>query len=123
VDQPLSLEELYDEATLRALELRGSIAEGKPSSNGRVGRGGLAGLMLSGMLLGLRNTLENPPEEEPVVELRPDGVDDEPRWVSFVHVPGLPQWSRIVVRPWLAPRGGPGRSAHAGLRSGGGQIA
>lgn len=103
-DRP-SFEELYDDETLAALDGWAPGAGREPSTRGRVGRGGLAGLMLTGLSLGLRDTLDGLTEEEPVVELRPDDVDAEDRWVTFVHVPGLPRWSRIVVRPWLAPLG------------------
>jgi hypothetical protein len=95
------LEELYDERTLAALH-RGA---GEPAAEVRrppARRGGF-GAMLTGMALGLREVLDPEPPGDAVVELRPDVDDAGERWVSYVHVPGAPTASRVVVRPWLAP--------------------
>lgn len=59
--------------------------------------------MLTGMALGLREVLDPEPPSDAVVELRPDADDAGARWVTFVHVPGAPGASRLVIRPWLAP--------------------
>ncbi|WP_208027380.1 hypothetical protein [Rhabdothermincola sediminis] len=98
-----AFEDLYDEATLSALDGWAPGHGREPSTRGRVGRGGLAGVAVAGMVLGARNVLDGLDEDEPVVELRPDGAEPGDRWVTFVYVPGLPARSRIVVRPWLAP--------------------
>jgi hypothetical protein len=100
-DEPPELDELYDEQTLAALD-RGAVRSGghwRPPS----ARPGLAGVMLAGSALALRDLLETEPDTDAVVEFRPEDGDPAPRWVTFVYVPGAPRASRIVVRPWLAP--------------------
>jgi hypothetical protein len=59
--------------------------------------------MLTGTALALREIYDPAPLEDDVVEERRHSSDPFEPWVSFVHVPGAPRASRIVVRPWLAP--------------------
>jgi hypothetical protein len=95
-----SLEDVYDDATLAALDAWQPRRGAEPPK--RLGRAGLAGLVLTSMALGLREALEGD-DDEPLAEFRPDAGDPAERWVTFVHVPGAPSASRLVIRPWLAP--------------------
>jgi hypothetical protein len=95
------LEELYDERTLAALER----AAGEPAAEPwrpDARRPRFAPAWLTGTALALQQVFDPTPDEEPVVELRPDVVDRGDRWVTFVYVPGAPHASRLVIRPWLA---------------------
>lgn len=97
---PPPFEELYDERTLAALDAR----TGEPARPWQpVARRGGAGGVLLGAVLGLREVLDPEPDDEPVIELRPDDSGADECWVTFVFVPGAPRASRILVRPWLAP--------------------
>jgi hypothetical protein len=98
-DEP-SLEDVYDDATLAALDAWAPRRGAEPPK--RLGRAGLAGLVLTSMALGLREALEGD-DEEAIAEFRPEAGDPAERWVTFVHVPGAPAASRLVIRPWLAP--------------------
>jgi hypothetical protein len=100
---PPGLEQVYDDETLRALDgwtpARGAEPFRRPTTRGRV-----AGAMLTASALALRDLLEGEdPEGEPIIELDPADGAGPPQWVTYLHVPGAPQASRIVVRPWLAP--------------------
>jgi len=94
------LEDLYDEQTLAAFDAH--TGEPAPSWQPKARRGGL-GAVLAGMALGLREVFDPEPAGETVVELRPDTGGTDERWVTYVHVPGAPTMSRVIVRPWLAP--------------------
>jgi hypothetical protein len=100
VDQAPSLAEIYDDDTLAALDAWQPRTGAEPSR--RLGRAGLAGVVLTSLALGLRDVLDDDDDED-IVEYRPDAGDPGERWVTFVHVPGAPGASRLVIRPWLAP--------------------
>lgn len=102
------LDELYDEATLAALDRyrppTRAGSEAAPARARGVGSGGrLAGAVLTATAFALRDLLEGEDDDAAVEELRPEAGDPGGRWVTFLHVPGAPQASRIVIRPWLAP--------------------
>jgi len=105
------LEALYDEETLAALDSwssgRRAVADDSASSPApaaapRRGPRGLGMALLAGTTLGVRETFESEGDHEALVELDPD-IDVGEQWITFIHVPGNPQASRIVIRPWLAP--------------------
>jgi hypothetical protein len=100
VDQAPSLADIYDDETLAALDAWQPRQGAEPPR--RLGRAGLAGLVLSGLALGLREVLEDDDDDD-LVEYRPEAGDPGERWVTFVYVPGAPGASRLVIRPWLAP--------------------
>lgn len=89
-------DDLYDEATLRALDL---VADG-PVTEARRGRGGVPAAALAGALVsGVREVFE-PEEPDPVVERADDSPDPlEP--VTLLFVPGDPDATVAIVRPWL----------------------
>jgi hypothetical protein len=99
------LDEVYDARTLAAIEgwepRRGvEPTRARPSS---ATSGGIAGVLLSAGVLALREVFESEQPRQPVVEFDPETDDGNARWVTYLHVPGAPHASRIVVRPWLAP--------------------
>lgn len=94
------LEELYDARTLAALDA--GRGEPPPARWQPTSTRARWGSLLVGTVLGLQEVLDPRPEREEV-ELRPDDSAAAERWVTFVHVPGAPRASRILVRPWLAP--------------------
>jgi hypothetical protein len=99
------LEDLYDERTLAAIDRRPPAPRATAEPPARR-RHGLAGALVTGMALALREVYEPPPEGDGVVEFRPDSGDPpDDEWVTFVFVPGAPTASRLIVRPWLSPAG------------------
>ena len=93
-------DDLYDEPTLGRLghHERRSV----PAQVARGWRGGLgAGVIATSAMIGVRDVLE-PESRDPIIE-----EVDLPRFVDleapvvYHHVPGLPQASRAIVRPWL----------------------
>ena len=58
------------------------------------------GMVLSAIALGLQEALE-PKEDNPPLIIEADGEpeDDEP--ISAYLVPGMPEASWVVIRPWL----------------------
>jgi hypothetical protein len=94
-----SLEEIYDSETLRAID--GWSAGGRtvePMSRWR--RGVAAGALTSALVTGVRDALEDEPEDSrEEIDLRPQRTRLEP--VTFYYVPGEPPASVAVVRPWL----------------------
>ena len=59
--------------------------------------------MLAAAMFGLADALEPERVRPQVAEEAPEGhADDEP--VTFLYVPGDPDASRIIVRPWLLGR-------------------
>ena len=102
------LEELYDPVTLAAIEAwaRHRVAGGTEPAPEEVGdppsrtpRSFGASLLAAG-LLGLADALEGRDDHHEVVEEAPEqDLGDEP--VTFLFVPGDPEASRIIVRPWL----------------------
>lgn len=110
------LDELYDAATLEAIESwartrvavearrvpgDGPTSVPLPPAGRRDLRSmGAGGAMLAAAMLGLADVLEPDKLEPHVAEEAPDpSGDDEP--VTFLFVPGDPDASRIIVRPWL----------------------
>ena len=93
------LAEVYDSATLRAID--GQAGEPPAPAVARGWRGGAtAGAMIVGMVQGVRDALEED-ESEPVVE-----IDEERRATRHqavtVHLAwGNPAASVAIVRPWL----------------------
>ena len=102
---PPSLDDLYDPATLGAIEawarrrVAGEEAEPEGLPTARGGRALGASILAAG-LLGLADAIEGRDDRREVVEHAPEhDAADEP--VTFLFVPGDPQASRIIVRPWL----------------------
>lgn len=60
--------------------------------------------LLAGTTLGLRESFEDEGDHEALVELDAE-VEPAEQWITFIHVPGRPRASRIIVRPWLQPTG------------------
>ncbi len=98
------LADVYDADTLAALDRWVPRAGVEPRR--RIGRrGGLAGgALLSAVALGLRDVVDGDDAGQAHVELDPGFDDLGERWVTFIPAFGVPRASRIVVRPWLAPR-------------------
>jgi hypothetical protein len=99
-------EDVYDDATCRALDRWPTTASG---SGPEVAQGWRAGLgataLLTAAALGVQEVLE-PKQRTPIIEeIDLDSFalgDDVP--VTYIHVPGLPRASRAIVRPWLLNR-------------------
>ena len=70
-----------------------------------------AGMVLSASMLGLRDVLEGPRDDEPPIVREWGGEPPEPGAVSMRLDPDNPQDSIILVRPWLREASG---SAGAG---------
>lgn len=69
-------------------------------SSGR-GRSGVAGLLMAGMMTGVAEVLDPDRLQPELVEFTPDQPDPATLPVQFVHVPGDPSASRLIIRPWL----------------------
>jgi hypothetical protein len=100
------LSEVYDEATLAALDAWGRPAAERPGDARQVGpvrplrQGAAAGAVITGLVLGLRDVLEG--EREDAVVLEEDAPGPDPGQAVVVHlVPFDPAASVAVVRPWL----------------------
>lgn len=109
------LEELYDADTLGAIEswARGRVS-GQPSVPGSAptdvtiepaGRRdvrslGAGAAMLAAGMFGLADALEPEKVRPATVEYVPDEAHDD-QAVTYLHVPGDPRASQIIVRPWL----------------------
>jgi hypothetical protein len=96
------LDDLYDEATLVALDRFVRIRRPVPAVVAAGWRGRLgAGAIVTAAMIGVGEALD-PDRNEPVIEeVDVDGPPD-PRQPVTVHVvPGIPQATRAVVRPWL----------------------
>lgn len=98
----ISFDDLYDEATLRALD---AAAEGRPVVEPPRGVAGMPALALvTALVSGVREAFE-PAEPEPVVEHADDpGEVLEP--VTVLFVPGDPDATVAIVRPWLLATAG-----------------
>lgn len=68
---------------------------------GRLRRGSAMGAVVASLVLGAREALDPEGAHEAVVELDPVPGRVRPGPVTFVHVPGSPRASRILLRPWL----------------------
>jgi hypothetical protein len=110
-----ALEELYDPDVLARIEgvpapgpaggQDEAVEEAGPSVGGSLPRRwGTGGAMLAAAMFGLGDVLEPDKARQHVIEFVPDALpaDDQP--VTYLHVPGAPRASRIVVRPWLLDR-------------------
>jgi hypothetical protein len=100
------LEELYDEATVAALDRwrpGGPNPAGRRPGGSGSSRSGLAGAVFVATALAVREVFVGEREDEAVVEFDRAPDREAGEWVDYLHVPGAPHASRIVVRPWLAP--------------------
>lgn len=98
----VSFDDLYDEATLRALD---AAAEGRPVVEPPRGVAGVPALALATALVsGVREAFE-PAEPEPVVE-HADDAGDVVEPVTVLFVPGDPDGTVAIVRPWLLATAG-----------------
>lgn len=96
-DAAPDFDDIYDEATLRALD---AVVEGRPAVEAPRGSSGMPALALAGALVsGVRDVFE-PDEPDPVVE-RADDARDPLEPVTLLFVPGDPDASVAIVRPWL----------------------
>jgi hypothetical protein len=96
---------VYDADTLAALDRWAPRGGAEPARGRRQGRGGVgAGALLAAVAFGLRDVLDGDDDGTAHVELDPGFADSGERWVTFLPVFGAPRASRIVIRPWLAPR-------------------
>jgi hypothetical protein len=109
------LDELYDAETLGAIEswARGRVS-GQPSVPGDAptdvavepaGRRdvrsmGTGAAMLAAGLFGLADALEPEKVRPATIEHVPDVAADD-QAVTYLHVPGDPRASQIILRPWL----------------------
>ena len=82
---------------LDSAELGGAGAPA-PGTADRGSRGLAAGMLAAG-LMGLADVLEGRDHHHEVIEQVRHDETDEP--VTFHHVPGDPQASQIIIRPWL----------------------
>jgi hypothetical protein len=106
VDAGSDLDALYDESTMARLDRAANSADPQttsPTVPARPGwrRGAVAGGLLTGLALGLREVFDPPPDEEVILEVDIDAPPPQ-RPVRFVMVDGAPSASRIILRPWLA---------------------
>lgn len=98
----ISFDDLYDEATLRALD---AAVEGRPVVEPPRGVAGIPALALATALVsGVRDVFE-PDEPEPVVE-HADEPGDVLEPVTVLFVPGDPDATVAIVRPWLLATAG-----------------
>ena len=92
-----SLEDLYDEETVRAIDARHE----PPADPNRTWRSGLAsGALVVSLVNGVRDAVD--PDDE-VVELEQEQVDARLAPVSVYLAWGEPAASIAIVRPWLFP--------------------
>jgi hypothetical protein len=63
-----------------------------------------AGVLLRASLLGLRDALEGPRDDEPAIVEEWSGAPPTPGAISMRLDPDLPSDSIILVRPWLLDR-------------------
>jgi hypothetical protein len=98
----ISFDDLYDVATLRALD---AAVEGRPVVEPPRGVAGMPALALATALVsGVREAFE-PAQPEPVVQHADDPGDAlEP--VTVLFVPGDPDATVAIVRPWLLATAG-----------------
>jgi hypothetical protein len=85
----------------------GAVVTGNPTPRGPypvARRFGISGAMLAGAMLGVGEVLEPERARQHIIEFVPDQLDEDEQLVTFHYVPGDPQASRIVIRPWLLER-------------------
>ncbi len=93
------LAEVYDPATLRAIDRQTGEPAGPAVARGWRG-GATAGAMVVGMVQGVRDALEDE-ESDPVVEIDEDLRETRQEAVSVHLAWGNPSASVAVVRRWL----------------------
>jgi hypothetical protein len=74
------------------------------TAGGLVRRYGMIGAMGAQSMLGLAEVIEPEKAKRTVIEFAPDRVPEDEQPVTFHFVPGDPQASRLVIRPWLLGR-------------------
>jgi len=94
------IEEVYDPETLALID-RSTAQAAERAEPARRGRSGMAGMMMAGVMVGVADVLDPDRLQPEMVEFVPDRPDPESMPVQFVHVPGDPQASRIIIRRWL----------------------
>lgn len=95
-----AFDEAYEAELAEALADRSEIL---PSSGvQKFRRNSAMGVVLNGVALGLREVLEVPREEAPIVQ-EASGEPDTPRHVDAHLDPDDPAASSVTVRPWLSP--------------------
>lgn len=95
------LEELYDPATLRAIDAAPTPSPGARDTVGGA-RGTLAaGALVAAGLVGVREALDERADDAAIVEVRLDPGLDADAAVTVFFVPDAPAASVAVVRPWL----------------------
>ena len=99
-DDAWALEDVYDDETVALIERAARPPRGTEGVIPR-GRSGMTGLVMAGMMTGVADVLDPEREQPEMVEFSPDRPDPETMPVQFVHVPGDPQASRLILRPWL----------------------
>jgi hypothetical protein len=92
------LRDVYDDDTLARLDSWRGARAGTAVPAWR--RGSAAGLVVTGLALGVREALE-PDRRDPVVEeVDVSGLDGSAA-VTVLFVPGNPKATIAIVRPWL----------------------
>jgi hypothetical protein len=66
-----------------------------------VARRRLGSAVLAASMLGVAEVLEPERAGQHIIDFAPDKPDEDTQPVTYHHVPGAPQASRIVLRPWL----------------------
>ena len=99
VSGPAELSDLYDPATLRAIDARGGEPRRSASVTGWRG-GATAGAMVVGMVQGVHHALDDD-EAEPVVEIDRERGDAGAQAVTVHLAWGNPAAGVAVVRRWL----------------------
>ena len=74
------------------------------TGGGLVRRYGMLGAMGARSMLGVAEVIEPEKAKRTVIEFAPDRVPEDEQLVTFHFVPGDPQASRLVIRPWLLGR-------------------
>jgi hypothetical protein len=97
----MSLDDVYDDLTLARIE-RDTPSHDRPALRGWR-RGTATGVIVTGLVVGMREAVEPERRDEIVEEVDLFGVVDPAAPVVYVHVPGAPAASRAYVRPWLLP--------------------
>jgi hypothetical protein len=99
------LDAIYEPAVQARLRRGGARRRSEPvASSPSTGwrRGAVAGTIVTGLVLGLREVFDPPPDDVVLEEIDLDGLALPAQPVTFVLFDGAPRASRIVVRPWLA---------------------
>jgi hypothetical protein len=71
------------------------------TTGGLVRRYGVLGAMGARSMLGVGEVIEPAKAKPTVIEFAPDRLNEAEQLVTFVLVPGDPQASRLIIRPWL----------------------